>query len=179
MPNNNQQQAVYLQSGAPATENRAPDEYSGGQIGSRFTLQVESGGNPSTNDAQEWQLVQNDSVMDVAPSLGAVAYWRDRARFLVTTDAETANRGNVAGVYGGASDVGNITAIQKKGPASVQLGSGSPSAAGLFVIGGTVDGKADVIAAAGPLTYPALGKSVGTVSGGLFPAILNVDDGVV
>jgi hypothetical protein len=183
MPNNNQQQAVYLQSGLPTTENRPPDGYSGGQLGSRFTLAVQDGGNP-TNKAQEWQMVVNDSIMDVEPSPGAVAWWIDRDAYRVTTDVSAAGRGNIAGVYPMASDLGNVCCIQKKGPttsAGVQIGAGTPSAAGLFLIPHSTDAKAEALAAGTAPTYPVLGKTTSVASGSpsACQADLNVDDGTV
>jgi hypothetical protein len=181
MPNNNQQQAIYLQSGLPTTENRAPDSYSGGQLGSRFTLAPNNGGNPH-NEAQEWQLVVNDSVMDVLPTAGAVAWWIDRAAYRVTTDVSAAGRGNVAGVYGGASSLGYVTCIQKKGPISaIQVSAGTPSAAGLFLIPTATDAKAEALAAGTAATYPVIGKTTSVASGSPngCAAVLNVDDGVV
>lgn len=176
MPNNHQQPTVYLQSGSPATENRPPDGYSGGQMGDRFTVET-----PGDLKARGYQLVKNDSIMDVEPTAGAVAWWKnppDAAEpYVVTTDVSAAGRGNVAGVYPNASDLGNVTCIQQQGPAVVQLGSGTPDATGLMVIPGSSDAKADVLAAAGPLTYPAMGKSTSVSSGSptTFEAELNME----
>lgn len=185
MPNSNQQDAVYLQSGAAKDENRLPDSYSGGQIGSRFTVAPEPGGDPVNNLGQEWQLVQADSVMDVEPTRGAVAYWLSRTKFLVTTDVSLAGRGNVAGVFGGTVTLGNICCIQREGVAQVQP-EGSPTAqpttAGLIVIPGSSDAKANILAAGTAATYPQLGVSAGATSAvetGLFPCVLSVGAGRV
>jgi hypothetical protein len=177
MPNNNTQQAVYLQSGSAANENRAADGYSGGQLGIRFTIAPQG-----SQEGQEWQLVQNDSTMAVVPTRGAVAWWLDRTKFLVTTAVATAGRGNVAGVYQGPSDVGNICCIQRKGLAQVQPGTGTPSTLGLIVVPSATAAKADALAAGTAASYPSLGRTVGATSAtetGLFPCMLNVDSGVV
>lgn len=185
MPNNINQQTVYLQSGQPQSENRPPDGYSGGQIGSYFVIAPEPGGDPENNQALGWRLVQADSVMDVAPTRGAVAWWLNRSKFLVTTDVSAAGRGNVAGVFQGSVDLGNICCVQQEGLAQVQP-EGSPTAApttaGLIVIPGANDAKADVLAAGSAATYPPLGVSAGATSSvetGLFPAILRVNSGRV
>jgi hypothetical protein len=159
-PNNNRQQTVYLQSGLPTTENRPVDSYFGGQAGMKFRVQ------DAAKRSQEWQLVQNDSVMDVLPTAGAVAWWIDRAAYRVTTDVSAAGRGNVAGVYGGASSLSYVTCIQKGGyTAQVQIGAGTPSAAGLFLIPTATDAKAEALAAGTAATYPTLGKTLSTASG--------------
>lgn len=175
MPNNITQPTVYLRSGSPETENREPDGYSGGQLGSKFTIR-----DRTTPQGRGYQLVVNDSVMDVAPTAGAVAWWLDRAAFRVTTDVSAAGRGNVAGVYLRDVGLGNVCCIQKKGPiAALQVQTGTASAAGLLVIPSATDGKADVLSAGTAATYPVIGKSTGVAAGSpsAFPADLNVDDG--
>lgn len=173
MPNNQNQQAVFLQSGDPLTENRPADSYSGGQLGMRFTV-IDNTANPP--QAKRFQLVQMDSVVDVAASQGAVAWWRNATGYVVTTDVSVAGRGNVAGVFGGLIDagvatgsgtLGNIGCIQIGGPAPVQFSSGTPLNTGLFVQPTATDAKAEAVAAGTEADYPPMGVTVSASSGGL------------
>lgn len=174
MPNNNFQQTPYLQSGNPATENRAKASGTDapsydGQIGSRFTFI-----DPADGLAKRWQLVEQDSVVDVAASAGAVAWWRDATGYRVTTDVSVAGRGNVAGVYPTLIDVNNIGCIQIAGPADVQFSAGTPSTAGLMVIPTATDAKAEALAAGGPLTYPPLGVTASAATDNVAQVNLNL-----
>ncbi len=156
MPNNLHQQAVYLVSGLPQTENRPADNYSGGQLGSRFTVLDPQ----DSNKAKGYQLVKNDSAMDVNPAANSVAWWRDATGYTVTTDSSFAGRGNVAGVYLMSVTLGYICCIQQKGPCPVAFTTGTPLATGLFAVPSATDGTADAIAAGSPATYPPLGVTV-------------------
>lgn len=186
-------QPVFLQSGDPTLERRDPDSYAGGQIGQTFE-QPDIGNDPPT--PAKWQIVKTDSVMDVPPYDGAVAWWIDRANYVVTTDVSRAGRGNVAGVFRDSSapqdpntsniGLGQICCIQKKGE-STQVKfdaapTAPPTAAGLIVIPNDADGEADCLAAGTAASYPALGKSVGDVDDVAtdYAAVaLNVDDGEI
>jgi hypothetical protein len=169
MPNNYPQPTVYLASGSPEDENRLPDGYSGGQLGSRFTVIDKA----DSNKAKGYQLVKADSVMDVEPSEGAVAYWLEASGYLVTTDVSAAGRGNVAGVFRNAVTLGNICCIQQQGSSTVQVQTGTPSAAGLEVIPSATDAKADVMTAGTAATYPIMGLSRSTASGS--PSVFTAD----
>lgn len=173
MPNNNTQQTAYLQSGDPRTENLDPTLYAG-QLGIHLTIV-----DPETGQACEFQRVRVDSVMDVAPSEGAVAWWLNAAGgYVVTTDVSVAGRGNVAGVFNNAPDLGNDTFIQLEGPTDV-LGVDSPtaafSAAGLIVIPSGTDAKADCLAAGTAASYPQLGVSAGAQDGTTKLAAVNLN----
>ncbi len=172
MPNNNTQQTAYLQSGDPRTENMSPDTYAG-QLGIHLTLI-----DPETGLACEYQRVRVDSVMDVAPSEGAVAWWLSGSGYLVTTDVSVAGRGNVAGVFNNDPTLGNDTFIQLEGPTDV-LGVDSPTAAftaaGLIVIPSGTDAKADCLAAGTAASYPALGVSSGAQDGTTKLAAVNLN----
>lgn len=184
---NRKEQAVFLQTGDPTLERRVPDSYSGGQLGQRFSVP-----DSTTGYAADWQLVQLDSVMDVLPYDGAVAWWIDRANYLVTTDLSAAGRGNRAGIFRDSSApqdrtvhnfaLSDITCIQKKGVGvAVDFATGTPTAAGLFVVPSATDAKAEAIAAGSPATYPALGVSTGaadTPVSGYALVDLDVDDNV-
>src|SRR5262245_60615168 len=101
-PNRWESTAVYLQSGDPEQEN-APTLYAPGMLGARFTViqpgRVAPG--PEEGRSKRYQVVRTDSTMTVAPFRGAVAYWADKSRYLVTTSA--ANRNRTAGVFQNAS----------------------------------------------------------------------------
>ncbi len=176
---NRKEQAVFLQSGDPTLERRVPDSYSGGQLGQRFSVpdihttwaSVDRG--PIASD---WQLVQLDSVMDVLPYDGAVAWWIDRARYRAgifrdSSAPQSATTHNFA--------LGDIVCIQKKGVPAVNIESGTPDATGLFVIPGTTDGKAIALSAAGTAaTYPPLGLSASTAASNFALVDLDVNDNV-
>lgn len=196
MPNNAWQQTIYLQSGSPETENRAPGSVtppsitSGyiGQLGSRFI--VKDGAD--SKKAKGYQLVQLDSVMATLPYSGAVAWWTNRATYLVTTSVSTGGRGNVAGIFRVAVAAADVTAqnlvcIQIKGPCEnvnyLSSPTSAPSAAGLFVIPSSTDAQADCLAAGSAATYPKIGESTGVAAtvGGLSvgPVNLTLGDDVV
>lgn len=174
------EQAVFLQSGDPTKERRPlitsagqVDSYFGGQRGQHFNApDVPNGGTPAN-----WQIVLTDSVMDVLPYDGAVAWWKDRAAYIVTTDVSVAGRGNRAGIFRDSDapqdpathniGLSNIVCIQKKGQAVqvnfVSSPTANPTAAGLFVVPSATDGQADCLAAGTPASYPAIGLSTGAV----------------
>lgn len=177
-PNRNQQNIVFLQSGDPETEARtaAGDSYIA-EKGNLLTVV-----DPADSTSKQYRLVETDSVLDVAPAEGAVAYWKDRANYVVTTDVSVAGRGNVAGIFRRAVAVGELCCIQRRGNATVlaeDSPTAAPTAAGLIVIPGSNDGRADVLAAGSAATYPKIGVSTGTEdAAGLFTAALEVEDGM-
>jgi hypothetical protein len=184
--NRNQQNTVYLQSGDPETEARpASGQYGAGftqtdpyigQLGSLLTVK-----DPADGTSKQYRLVQNDSVMGTLPSEGAVAWWKDRAAYLVTTDGDAVGRGNIAGIYRRVSAVNDLICIQRRGKSTVQIQTGTPTAAGLHVIPSATDAKADVAAAGTAPAYPLLGISVSVQDGGTpdkFTAQLDVEDGM-
>lgn len=186
-------QPVFLQSGDPTLERRDPDSYAGGQLGQHFDA-PDIGNDPPT--PATWQIVKTDSVMDALPYDGAVAWWKDRANYIVTTDVSAAGRGNVAGVFRDTSapqdvntnniGLSQICCIQKKGESTQVKFDAAPTAAptaeGLIVIPNDADGEADCLAAGTAATYPVLGKSVGAVDAvetDYAAVALNVDDGEI
>ncbi len=175
MPNNPSQRPTFLQSNSPLTENRVAGGLGSydGQIGTQFPWR-----DPSNPDNKQlfFQLVQLDSAVDVAPTAGAVAWWRNTTGYVVTTDVSVAGQGNVAGVFGGAVDVGNICCVQQKGPANVQVQTSptaAPSNTGQFVIPSSTDAKANWLGAGSAATYPPLGVSAGFASGS--PSVAQVE----
>jgi len=183
MPNNAWQQTIYLQSGSPETENRSVQTAAGGintspgyigQLGSRFIVKDPS----DSKKSKGYQLVQLDSVMATLPYSGAVAFWTNRATYLVTTSVATAGRGNVAGIFRVAPVAADITAqnlvcIQIKGPCEnanyISGVTSAPDTTGKFVIPSATDGQADCLAAGTAATYPKIGEAIGATSvvGGL------------
>jgi|ERR1019366_6160926 hypothetical protein len=172
MPNNIRNQPMYLQSGDPESENAVTLAYPG-MLGGRLTVK-EPGppGSPTTAGQyrpKTYQLVQTDSSMSVNPFAGAVAWWSDKTKYLVTTSPTALGRGRIAGVFRNAITPGNYGCIQIQGPCPnvkyVDAPTAAPSAAGLFVIPSATAGKADCLAAGSAATYPVLGLSSGVIPG--------------
>ena len=180
MPNNIRLQPMYLQSGDPETENVATLLYPG-MLGGRVTVkQPGPPGSPGAEDYRfkTYQLVQTDSSMAVAPFKGAVAFWSDKAKYLVTTTVTTLGRGRVAGVFQNAITPGYYGLIQTQGPAIVKFVDAPttpPTAAGLIVIPSATAGKADCLAAGSAATYPALGVSAGAYDAQNAQGVVDLD----
>lgn len=182
MSNNIRNQPLYLVSGDPESENNASLLYPG-MIGGRLTVK-EPGppGSPTTAGqfrAKTYQLIQTDSSMATAPYAGAVAWWADKTKYLVTTDPTKLGRGRVAGVFRNAITLGNFGCIQTQGPCPnvkfVDAPTSTPTAAGLIVIPSSTAGKADCLAAASAATYPPLGVSAGAMNLGDNTASVDLD----
>ena len=160
MPQNQRQQAMYVSTGNPETvdDSRLVNP---GQLGRHVTVkQPGVPGSPGVESYRDktYRYIRTDSTMTVAPFAGAVAWWADKAQFLVTTSA--ANRGVRAGVFQNAVTKGNYGYIQTAGPATtkfVDAPVNAPNVAGLNVIPSATAGKADCLAAGSAPIYPALG----------------------
>lgn len=184
MPNRYEMPPVYLQSGDPERE-AVTTLHASGLLGSRFTVVQPSRTPPGVEDgrAKTYQLVQTDSSMAVAPFKGAVAWWSDKTRYLVTTSPTALGRGRIAGVFQNDEALypiaaGQYTCIQQRGPGSVKFvdaPTAAPTAAGLFVIPSATAGKADCLAAGSAATYPVLGLSAGALQGGTALAVVDLD----
>ncbi len=176
MSNNIRNQPMYVAAGNLEAENQpvASDPYPG-QLGSRVTVNTPTGATGSGAVGKTYQRVATDSTMSVAPFPGAVAWWSDKTRSLVTTAAT--NRGRVAGVFRNAVTPGNIGFIQTQGPSTVKIidaPTAAPTAAGLIVVPSATAGKADVLAA-GTFTYPSMGVTTGPLQGGTSIAPVDLD----
>jgi hypothetical protein len=156
---------VYLQSGDPETES-TPALHAPGLLGARFTILNPQRQAPGAEDSpagrsKRYQLVKSDSTPGVAPFPGAVAWWADKAQYLVTTDADASARGAIAGVFRRTWNApGDYMCIQIGGPGYVKHvdgPAGGAFAAGDAVIPSATDGKADRTAAGTAPTYPTLG----------------------
>lgn len=170
MPNSWFSQPVFIPGGDPEQMNEPSLLYSG-QLGIRFNYvnPLRTVGSETSEDgaAKAFQLVQSDSSMAVAPYDSAVAWWSSMTTFLVTTSVTKLGRGRVAGVFKTAVTPGNYCCIQQKGRAIVKIidaPTAAPSAAGLIVTPSATDGKADVLAAGSAATYPAIGRTTGTMN---------------
>ena len=122
---------------------------------------------------REWQLVQLDSGAVAANGVGVVAsgqlaYWKDKANYIVTNDfrqalgASTGCRNEVAGLFTNAVTASYSTYLQIKGKSfvSVKLKSSSP-AVGDWIVGDNTasTAQADVVAVATAPTVQPIGKA--------------------
>jgi len=180
MPNRWEMPPVYLQSGDPESENVAT-LHAPGTLGARFTVkQPSGGGQPGAEDYRfkSYQLIQTDSTMTVSPFRGAVAWWSDKTRYLVTTTVTTLGRGRVAGVFQNAITPGYYGCVQTHGPGIVKFVDApvaQPTVAGLFVIPSATNGKADCLAAGTAASYPVLGYSAGVYNAAAAEAVVDLD----
>lgn len=180
MANNIRNQPMYVRSGNLETENESSLLYPG-MLGSRVTVkQPGPMGAPGAEEFRDktYQLVQVDSAATTAPFRGAVAWWSDKTRYLVTTSPTALGRGRVAGVFQNAISLGYFGFIQTQGPAIVKFVDApvaAPTVAGLIVIPSATAGKADCLAAGSAATYPALGVTASALQGGTSEAIVDLD----
>ena len=168
MPNNPRQQGVWTGTGNPETY-ASNSLYAPGLLGSRVTVIQPTSTPPSFEDgrAKTYQLVQSDSSMTVAPFRGAVAWWKTRASYLVTTDPTNINA--VAGIFQNNEAVSPIKAgqfcfVQVEGPASVKFtdatAAGARTTIGLQVIPSSTAGKAVTMAANTAPTNTVIGLTI-------------------
>jgi hypothetical protein len=162
MANRQHDQIEWVQSGDAATVDSPTNLYPG-QLGGIYT----------DAEAKQWQYVQGDSGMSVAPFPGAVAWWYNKASFIVTTDP-TGRRGEYAGVIARLDRLGNELAAGPGAGNFFFIGKGgqhvvkttdavtaAPTGAGQFVVPTATAGKADVLAAGTAATYPPIGRENG------------------
>lgn len=116
-------QPAFVQGGNPASVNEQTPHLVG-QLG--ITVEV---GN------KKWQYVKLDSGAVAANTCGAVAskdlaFWKDRANYIVTNDLRQAplGRSGVAGVFGAAITAGYHCFIQRGGTATVNQDNGTAAA---------------------------------------------------
>jgi len=157
---------LFFQDGNPQGMNEATLQYPG-MLGVIAPTECHDG------IVRELQIVQADSVMGTAPREGALAFWADETRYLVTTQEDMSDLGvgRCIGVFTCVVDIaitgGNYTAIVKKGRKTnvwfVDAPTAAPSGAGLFVIPTATEGRADALAAGTAATYPPVGRTSGTV----------------
>lgn len=180
MSQNIRNQPLYLQSGDPEGEN-VPTLLYPGMLGGRTTIKQPSGsGSPTAAGAfrsKTYQLVQTDSSMAVAPYSGAVAWWSDKTKYLVTTAPTKLGQGRIAGVFRNAITPGNYGCIQTQGPCPnvkfLDTPTSAPDATGKFVVPSSTAGKADCVATA-PV-FPPLGECAGAITGSDSTAPVDLD----
>jgi hypothetical protein len=174
MPINTKTQHVYIDD---------PDNtdlsslYAPGELGARFATQVPLRTSPTgpvavAGASRTFQIVQIDSGVAVATTRGAVAFWKDKAQYIVTTSQLSAvNINEVAGIVPGSVTAGNYTCIQIRGPQYVQITAPQQAAVvnGDMLIPTTNDnGKATRVAAGTAPTYTVIGVATGpTMANGL------------
>ena len=162
MPNQFENQPIYLQSGDPEQEN-VPTLYAPGLLGSRFTYKQPSRSAAGVEEgrSKRYQYVRTDSTMTVAPFPSATAWWSDKAQYMVTTNAT--NRNRVAGVFQNAITLGNFGCIQIGGPATVKLLDADMAsvAIGEAIIPSSTNAKATRVAVGTAPTHTVLGWVAG------------------
>lgn len=161
MANRQRDQIQWVSSGDPATVDDSRLAYPGA-LGGIYT----------DKNADQWQYVQGDSTMSVAPFPGSTLWWSDKPNFKVTTVAT--NRGQRAGVIPVFDTLGNRVPSKNKGNyffiakggrhtiKFIDAVTASPDATGKIVIPSATAGKADCLAAGSAATYPSIGRSAGT-----------------
>lgn len=170
MPSNLRHQTIYAETGNPDTSNEAA-LYKPGELGQ----------NLSKND-REYQRVQCDTGATADTGVGVVAathlaFWKDRANYLVTNDLAQSVRNQVAGIFRTAVSAGNFCFILKRGRAIDVL-----AASGTYVDGekaipnsGTA---ADItrLAAGTALTYTGVGEVRGARASGVVSVDVNIPE---
>jgi hypothetical protein len=159
MPSVYEQNAIYLQSGDPNTEDAAT-LMQPGTLGARFTVQYpQSRATPATPPrTRRYQLVRVDPAAAAAPKAGQPVYWSNRSQYLVTTAGGT-TLNQIAGVINNAATRGNYTCIQLGGPCMVRASDANVAAAVAgadILVGGATDLGVLVAAGTAPGTV-ALG----------------------
>ena len=193
MPSGRVDQTLYIGPFATIETMNTPTLYKPGELGSQIQI-----GNKS------YQLIQLDSGAAAstagAPVTGSVAFWKDRSKYLVTTDKQVAEGGptiaktvnSVAGVFcqtasganvaGTASlTAGNYGVIQQRGPHVGVLTSSGTSAAGDFLIALTTGAPPGAlnVSSGTALNSMAIGKATaatGAVTASYTPAIIGGTD---
>ena len=159
-------QPLQVSSGDPETVNDSVAKVlAPGQLGKYITIKRPGPSGNAAGSAEDYRdhtyrYVRTDSSMSTAPFLGAVAWWSDKSRLLVTTSPTATARGQIAGVFKNTySPLGGYIFIQTAGPSTVKFVD-SPTAAiavGVSVIPSGTAGKADTTAAGTAPPYPTLG----------------------
>jgi hypothetical protein len=172
MPSVYEQNAVYLPSGNPLTED-SPTLMQPGTLGARFSMQhptSRAAGAPAPR-TKRFQIVRVDPAASAVPKAGSPAYWVDRAAYTVT-GVGAALLNQVAGMFNNTPAKGNYTCIQIGGPGMVRASDANVTAAVAGadnVLGGASD--VGVLLASGTAATTAV---LGTVSS---PKVTDVTGG--
>ena len=173
MSESHRSQPMFVSTGNPETVSDSPSRVESsagwrGQLGKFLTVkQPGPAGTPGVEEYRDktYRYVRTDSSMTVAPFLGAVAWWRSRQTYLVTTDVSAAESQNaVAGVFQYPVTPGDYCFVQTRGPASVKFNDAEALAAqtaGNQAIPSSTDGKADTETAGTAPTYALIGYCTG------------------
>jgi hypothetical protein len=144
--------------------------YATGELGMKFITQVPLRTSPTgpvavAGASRSFQIVQLDSGVTVPATRGAVAWWKDKAKYIVTLSQLSAvNRNSVAGIVPGSVTAGNYTCIQIQGPQYVQVTAPALAAvaSGDSLIPSLNDnGKADRVASGTAVTFTKIGIADG------------------
>jgi len=170
---------IWLPTGNPDTTNISPTDFLGmggqpGQLGTRFQ---------ATPANRAYQRVKLDSGATAATSVGVVAanelaYWKDKANYLVTNDvaqaqggagaSNSAFRNFVAGIFRTAVTAGNYCDVLQAGLAISVKTTGSPAVGDTLVSDTSTSAAQAAAVTAG--TAPTCLK-IGIATG---PAVANV-----
>lgn len=182
MPNARTRETMYVVTGNPDTLNESWADFTslGGHQG-------ELGAVLPYND-REYQLVRLDSGADATTPVGVVAanqlaFWKDRATYLVTNNRDQAFGGSatasyanqVAGVFRCAATAGHVCLILQKGDNIPLLDGGNTFAVGEAIIAEAAAVAAvDRLAVAAAATYQLLGRARGASAAGIVRVDLNI-----
>ena len=168
MPNNIINQPVY----ADPENMDVPSLAWPGNLGDRFAVNVPPGAAPGIGpvqdrgDSKTYQIVQTDSGMGTQATRGMVTWWRDKQKYVVTTDQLRAlNRNEVAGIIKNTVTSGNYTCIQQGGTSYVMVtlaNIGAVVSGDMLIPSAADNGRADRVAAGTAPTYTPIGIAVGT-----------------
>lgn len=164
----------YMPNGTAAATN-TPTLYAPGELGGAFSDQ---------NTGRNYVRVKLDSGATSATPTGAVAanqlaFWKDRANFVVTNDKRMAGDANVtngainniAGIFQNATTAGYYTDIVIAGR-SVSVAGDNSGSIGFQAVADTTAAVARVVSLAAANTAPVsqvVGRISGTPSGGVTP----------
>lgn len=179
MPAGRVNQTIYIGPHASIEQMNDAALYKPGELGGHFR----------SVDNKEYQLVQLDSGATAATSVGVVAagqlaYWKDRASYLVTNDSAQALGGQaansnfrnfVAGMFTAAVTANYFGVVQQRGTGNVKAASGGTWSPGNKAVAntGTVADATTATAGTAPGTDP-IGSVVGARDSGTGKALVDL-----
>lgn len=135
-----------------------------GQLGTKATLASDAGDISLSTNRYEGtvQYVQTLSTDTTAPQLGYLAFWSDRANYIVTTAGATAGVENFAGIFLGYIQPGKygFIKIREGGGRTLVNFSGAAPAAGSQAVA-TTGPAATVVASATDIKSYHIGTCLG------------------
>jgi hypothetical protein len=162
MPNANRVQTQYISTGNPDTVNDAT-LFLDGSLGQTYDA-----------NARAYQNVQLDSgaAALAAPAANDLLYWKDRTKYLVTTDSRMSDfgptnfRNSVAGVLRNAATAGRyVFALQRAYNIAVKSDGNGAKGDSIIANSGTAKDVTNIAAGSSP-TYQLLGYATGAAAGG-------------